>query len=112
MRRPSAITTPHDLENISRFNSILKENRSAQTLTTTSSRNHESSDRLRTSATFTSSTSSPKLRQTIIAVSESGSYDISSTDGHLELFGIQDPSSYLYTSKSKCLDVNGMDDHA
>ena len=45
-------------------------------------------------------------------MSESGSYDISSTDGHLELFGIQDPSSYLYTSKSKCLDVNGMDDHA
>ena len=27
-----------------------------------------------------------------------------------ELFGVQDPSSYAYTSKSKCLDVVGMDD--
>jgi myosin I len=29
-----------------------------------------------------------------------------------ELFGVQEPSSYAYTSKSKCLDVNGIDDHA
>lgn len=29
-----------------------------------------------------------------------------------ELFGVQEPSSYLYTSKSKCLDVPGIDDHA
>ena len=29
-----------------------------------------------------------------------------------ELFGVQEPSSYLYTSRSKCLDVNGIDDHA
>ncbi|KAI9727950.1 MAG: class II myosin [Chrysothrix sp. TS-e1954] len=29
-----------------------------------------------------------------------------------ESFGVQPPSSYVYTSKSKCLDVNGMDDTA
>ena len=29
-----------------------------------------------------------------------------------ELFGVQEPSSYLYTSRSKCLDVSGIDDHA
>lgn len=27
-------------------------------------------------------------------------------------FGVQEPSSYVYTSKSKCLDVNGIDDAA
>jgi myosin I len=27
-------------------------------------------------------------------------------------FGVQEPSSYLYTSRSKCLDVDGIDDHA
>lgn len=27
-----------------------------------------------------------------------------------ELFGVQQPSSYVYTSRSKCLDVSGMDD--
>ncbi|KAF2001152.1 hypothetical protein P154DRAFT_433440 [Amniculicola lignicola CBS 123094] len=29
-----------------------------------------------------------------------------------ETFGIQQPQSYLYTSKSKCTDVQGIDDHA
>ena len=29
-----------------------------------------------------------------------------------EIFGVQPPSSYLYTSRSKCFDVAGMDDHA
>jgi len=29
-----------------------------------------------------------------------------------ESFGVQQPGSYLYTSKSKCLDVDGIDDHA
>jgi myosin-1 len=27
-------------------------------------------------------------------------------------FGVQEPTSYLYTSRSKCLDVDGIDDHA
>ena len=31
---------------------------------------------------------------------------------HRELFGVQEPSTYLYTSKSKCYDVPGIDDHA
>ncbi len=30
----------------------------------------------------------------------------------LETFGVQEPQSYLYTSRSKCLDVDGIDDHA
>ena len=30
----------------------------------------------------------------------------------VELFGVQPPSSYVYTSRSKCLDVPGMDDGA
>ncbi|KAI0611099.1 myosin IC heavy chain [Pyrenophora tritici-repentis] len=29
-----------------------------------------------------------------------------------EIFGLQQPQSYLYTSKSKCFDVPGIDDHA
>ncbi|KAF2132524.1 hypothetical protein P153DRAFT_373261 [Dothidotthia symphoricarpi CBS 119687] len=29
-----------------------------------------------------------------------------------ELFGLQQPQSYLYTSRSKCFDVDGIDDHA
>ncbi|KAL1310718.1 hypothetical protein AAFC00_000975 [Neodothiora populina] len=29
-----------------------------------------------------------------------------------EIFGLQQPQSYLYTSKSKCFDVQGIDDHA
>ncbi|EON64246.1 PLK protein kinase [Coniosporium apollinis CBS 100218] len=29
-----------------------------------------------------------------------------------EIFGVQQPQSYLYTSRSKCYDVNGIDDHA
>ena len=29
-----------------------------------------------------------------------------------ESFGLQEPSSYVFTSKSKCLDVEGIDDHA
>jgi myosin-1 len=29
-----------------------------------------------------------------------------------EIFGIQQPQSYVYTSKSKCYDVQGIDDHA
>ena len=29
-----------------------------------------------------------------------------------ESFGLQQPQSYLYTSKSKCYDVDGIDDHA
>lgn len=29
-----------------------------------------------------------------------------------ETFGLQQPQSYLYTSKSKCYDVQGIDDHA
>ena len=31
---------------------------------------------------------------------------------HRELFGVQEPTTYLYTSKSKCYDVPGIDDHA
>ncbi|KAF1975206.1 hypothetical protein BU23DRAFT_459195 [Bimuria novae-zelandiae CBS 107.79] len=31
---------------------------------------------------------------------------------HRELFGIQQPQQYLYTSRSKCYDVQGIDDHA
>ncbi|KAF2756601.1 hypothetical protein EJ05DRAFT_532504 [Pseudovirgaria hyperparasitica] len=34
------------------------------------------------------------------------------SSSHRQNFGIQEPSSYLYTSKSKCLDVDGIDDHA
>jgi myosin-1 len=29
----------------------------------------------------------------------------------IETFGIQEPKSYIYTSKSKCFDVDGIDDH-
>ncbi|KAI8939909.1 hypothetical protein NX059_003638 [Plenodomus lindquistii] len=29
-----------------------------------------------------------------------------------ELFGLQQPNAYLYTSRSKCFDVDGIDDHA
>ncbi|KAF1830333.1 hypothetical protein BDW02DRAFT_633736 [Decorospora gaudefroyi] len=29
-----------------------------------------------------------------------------------EIFGLQQPQSYLYTSRSKCYDVQGIDDHA
>ncbi|KAB8596068.1 hypothetical protein FH972_025779 [Carpinus fangiana] len=29
-----------------------------------------------------------------------------------DMFGVQDPKSYLYTSKSQCFDVDGIDDHA
>lgn len=32
-------------------------------------------------------------------------------NNYRELFGIQQPSTYLYTSRSQCLDVNGIDDH-
>jgi myosin-1 len=31
---------------------------------------------------------------------------------HRTDFGVQEPNSYLYTSRSKCLDVEGIDDHA
>ena len=33
-------------------------------------------------------------------------------DFSLEIFGVQQPQSYVYTSRSKCLDVQGMDDTA
>ncbi|KAF2675074.1 myosin IC heavy chain [Microthyrium microscopicum] len=33
------------------------------------------------------------------------------TSNYREMFGVQQPGSYLYTSKSKCLDVDGIDDH-
>lgn len=33
-------------------------------------------------------------------------------NNYRELFGVQEPSTYLYTSKSKCMDVPGIDDHA
>ena len=31
---------------------------------------------------------------------------------HRQNFGVQEPTTYLYTSKSKCMDVQGIDDHA
>lgn len=31
---------------------------------------------------------------------------------HREQFGVQEPTTYLYTSRSKCYDVQGIDDHA
>jgi myosin I len=31
---------------------------------------------------------------------------------HRQNFGVQEPGSYVYLSRSKCLDVEGMDDHA
>ena len=31
---------------------------------------------------------------------------------HRQYFGVQEPTTYLYTSKSKCMDVPGIDDHA
>jgi len=30
----------------------------------------------------------------------------------LDRFGVQNPESYLYTSRSKCYNVEGIDDHA
>ncbi|KAF2459838.1 P-loop containing nucleoside triphosphate hydrolase protein [Lineolata rhizophorae] len=34
------------------------------------------------------------------------------SQSHRELFGVQPPTSYTYTSRSKCYDVAGIDDHA
>ncbi|KAK8219701.1 class II myosin [Zalaria obscura] len=34
------------------------------------------------------------------------------SQNYREIFGVQQPQSYLYTSKSKCYDVQGIDDHA
>ncbi|KAF1989576.1 hypothetical protein K402DRAFT_444649 [Aulographum hederae CBS 113979] len=34
------------------------------------------------------------------------------SSNYREIFGVQQPQSYLYTSKSKCYDVDGIDDHA
>jgi myosin-1 len=33
------------------------------------------------------------------------------SSNYRELFGVQEPKSYLYTSRSKCFDVDGIDDH-
>ncbi|KAJ4296289.1 class II myosin [Kalmusia sp. IMI 367209] len=34
------------------------------------------------------------------------------SSNHREIFGIQQPQQYIYTSRSKCYDVQGIDDHA
>ncbi|KAH7408224.1 P-loop containing nucleoside triphosphate hydrolase protein [Phaeosphaeria sp. MPI-PUGE-AT-0046c] len=34
------------------------------------------------------------------------------SSNYREIFGLQQPQSYLYTSRSKCYDVQGIDDHA
>lgn len=34
------------------------------------------------------------------------------SSNYRETFGVQQPQSYIYTSKSKCYDVQGIDDHA
>ncbi|KAL2041549.1 hypothetical protein N7G274_005931 [Stereocaulon virgatum] len=34
------------------------------------------------------------------------------SSNHREIFGVQQPQSYLYTSRSKCFDVQGIDDSA
>ncbi|CAI6331494.1 unnamed protein product [Periconia digitata] len=34
------------------------------------------------------------------------------SESHRQTFGIQQPQSYVYTSRSKCYDVQGIDDHA
>ncbi|KAL5381464.1 hypothetical protein DPSP01_007177 [Paraphaeosphaeria sporulosa] len=34
------------------------------------------------------------------------------SSNHREIFGIQQPQQYVYTSRSKCYDVQGIDDHA
>ncbi|KAF2084035.1 hypothetical protein K490DRAFT_59985 [Saccharata proteae CBS 121410] len=36
----------------------------------------------------------------------------SAPQNYREMFGIQQPQSYVYTSKAKCFDVDGVDDHA
>ena len=37
---------------------------------------------------------------------------MSRANSYTENFGVQQPQSYLYTSRSKCFDVNGIDDNA
>ncbi|KAF2400442.1 hypothetical protein EJ06DRAFT_582273 [Trichodelitschia bisporula] len=34
------------------------------------------------------------------------------SSSYRETFGVQEPKSYVYTSRSKCFDVDGIDDHA
>ncbi|KAF2118272.1 P-loop containing nucleoside triphosphate hydrolase protein [Lophiotrema nucula] len=34
------------------------------------------------------------------------------SENHRQIFGVQQPQSYVYTSRSKCYDVQGIDDHA
>ncbi|KAE9979816.1 hypothetical protein EG328_000664 [Venturia inaequalis] len=34
------------------------------------------------------------------------------SSNYRETFGVQEPKSYIYTSRSKCFDVQGIDDHA
>src|SRR4051794_32282860 len=63
------------------------------------------------SGTSTSSISSPKEHPRIIEVG----YHAQTIGGitlnfNIETFGVQKPDSYLYTSKSNCLDVAGIDD--
>ena len=35
----------------------------------------------------------------------------SASENYKQTFGVQPPQSYVYTSKSKCYDVQGIDDH-
>jgi hypothetical protein len=88
---------------------------------TTSSKKVESSARSRTSETSTSSTSSLKRRRPKCEVgSLFSSFQLSllaeadlsrrCAIPTVENFGIQGPESYVYTSKSGCLDVASIDD--
>lgn len=64
------------------------------------------------SAISTSSTNSQKRHHRTTGVSRRAFTQPSIPLTWTEIFGLQQPQSYLYTSRSKCYDVQGIDDHA
>jgi myosin-1 len=64
------------------------------------------------SETFTSFISSQRQHRSSTEVRSSKVKGMEQALTKTELFGLQQPQSYVYTSRSKCYDVPGIDDHA
>src|SRR4051812_48443731 len=115
MRRPCGTTTRRGSVNIWSWSSMRRANRLAPISRITFWKRREWWARLRMNETFIFSISSQRLRPRSIEVSYY-CYPTSFGGFHTNCshvtdnFGIQQPQSYLYTSRSKCFDVQGIDD--
>jgi myosin I len=98
--------TLHVTENISRFSSMLRGNQLEQISQTISWKRTALLDKSKMNATSTFSINLPKLLLRIIEVYPDSRFLLIA-----DRFGVQPPESYLYTSRSRCYNADGIDDH-